>query len=452
MRTEPGPPDAAPTPARPRSGWRRVAGVLAGSPGLARFLAGRLAATHGTWVFRLAVGWAVWEMTRSPLMVSLAVALQLGPQVLLAPVAGVWADRLDERRLLLHTHLASGLGKAGIAALALAGALSLPLLLGGVALVAIVGALSQASAKTLVGALVADDDLATAISLNSVVFNVATFVGPAVAGAVIAAAGIGWAFALAAALTLLFALLLRWLPGTAPAAADAASVQAEPPAPAGLFTDIVAGLRHAAADPVLRALLALHAASATLARPFLEFVPALVNTLFGGGAQRAAWVLSAVGLGSVCGGLWLAQRDPARGQLPVVLGAMLGLGLVLIGFAWAPHYALALVLAFAAGFGMLTRAAAIQTLIQSHTRRGMRGRAMALYGLLLHGGAIVGALLIGLLAAPLGLRGALTTSVALALLAWAALRWPLTAALAAHAAPAAHAPEPPANGGDGHAR
>jgi MFS family permease len=425
MRTEM-PNDLGTGPARPRQGWRHVVAVVGSSPDLLRFLLGRLCATHGTWVFRLAVGWSVWEMTRSPLTVSLAVALQLGPQVLLSPLAGVWADRRDKRRLLTVTHLVSGLGKVVIAALALAGALPLSALLALIAAVAAVGAVSQAATKTIVGALVPERDLATAISLNSVIFNIATFVGPAIAGVVIAAAGVGWAFALAAALTLAFVTTLRGL-SSAAAEIDASEATAS----SGFWHDVAAGLRLAWDDRALRWLLALHVASATLARPFLEFVPALVSTLFGGGAQQAAWVLSAVGLGSVTGGLWLAQRDPARGQLPVVLGAMLALGLVLIGFAWAPHYGLALALAFAAGFGMLVRAAAIQTIIQQHTERGMRGRAVALYGLILHGGAMVGALLIGALAHPLGLRWALTLSVLLALLAWALLRRPLRAALAA---------------------
>ncbi len=409
----------------PRSGWRRVAGVLA-TPALARFFAGRLCATHGSWIFRVAVGWTVWEMTRSPLMVAAAVALQLGPNVLLAPLAGVLADRCDKRRLLAATDFIGGVLKLVIGTLALAGWLSVGVLLALIALVGCVGGLSQAAAKTMVGALVAKEDLATAISLNSVVFNVATFVGPAIAGVVIAQAGAGWAFVLSAVLALVFVVMVLRL--------DAAAAAVEASVGNGVVRDFTDGLRHAWNEPVLRWMLALHLASATLARPFIEFVPALVTTLFSGGAQQAAWVLSAVGLGSVTGGLWLAQRDPARGQLPVVLGAMFGLSLVLIAFAWVPLYALALPLAFVAGFGMLARAAAIQTIIQSHSAPGMRGRAVALYSLVLDTGAILGSLVIGALAQQLGLRWALTLSVALALVAWALLRRPLRAALSAHPA------------------
>ena len=128
------------------------------------------------------------------------------------------------------------------------------------------------------------------------------------------------------------------------------------------------------------------------------------------------------------GGLWLAQRTPQRTLLPVVLGAMLLLGLVLIALAWNPWFPLSLVLAFVAGFCMISRAAAIQTLVQSKAEAAMRGRAVSFYGLILNAGSIFGALLIGFLAELLGLSWALTVSVCLALLAWLLLRGPLTRA------------------------
>ena len=119
-------------------------------------------------------------------------------------------------------------------------------------------------------------------------------------------------------------------------------------------------------------------------------------------------------------------------MLPVVLGAMLSLGITLIAFAWNPWYPLAVALAFAAGFGMITRAAAMQTMIQAAALPAMRGRAVSFYGLVLHMGAITGALVIGFLSELLGLSWALTLSVSAALVAWALLRRPLARAASIH--------------------
>ena len=195
---------------------------------------------------------------------------------------------------------------------------------------------------------------------------------------------------------------------------------------------LVEGARYTFGEPLIRRLLLLHVASATLARPFLDFVPALVTQLFHGGASHAAAITSASGAGAVAGGLWLAQRDTRRPLLPVVLGAMAMLGVVLIALAWTPWFALSLALAWTAGFCMITRAAAMQTLIQAVAEPPMRGRAVSFYALILNAGSIAGALVIGALAEALGLSWGLTIAIGAALAAWLVLKAPLQRAAAAH--------------------
>ena len=155
-------------------------------------------------------------MTRSPAMLGVALFLQLMPQVLLAPWAGVLADRYDKRLVLAASHVASAALKLMVAALTLASALTVPVLMGLLVVVGCANALQQAAAKTIVSALVEEDDLVTAISLNSVIFNLAGFVGPALAGIAIAYGGIAAGFGAAAVAALLFLFTLRALP-SAPA-------------------------------------------------------------------------------------------------------------------------------------------------------------------------------------------------------------------------------------------
>jgi MFS family permease len=400
--------------------WRSVA-TLATTPPFRDFLAGRVLAATGVWVFRITTGWMVWSLTRSPAMLGVATFLLLAPQMILSPFSGVIADRRDRRAVLVWSHAASAAVKLMVGAFALAGMLTIELLLPLLVLVGSVGALSQASNKTIVAALVVEDDLATAVSLNSVVFNLAGFIGPAIGGAVIALAGPAWGFLLSSALAAAFVLSLRNIPALPPE--DRSSRRS-------MFIDLGEALKTAASDPLLRPLLALHMASATLARPFLEFVPAIVGQGFRGGAPEVAMMTSVVGIGSVVGGLWLAQRDNSVGMLPVVLGAMVSLGVALIALAWVPYFWMALVLAFVAGFGMITRAAAIQSMVQMEAPAGMRGRIISFYGLILNGGSIVGALAIGLVAELTGISVALTLSVLAALVVWARLRPVLTKAVA----------------------
>lgn len=384
-----------------------------------------MSASMSAWMYRTTVGWVVWSSTKSPSMLGISVFLLLAPQMLLAPLSGVLADQRDKRQLMGRTQLVGGLLKIITAALALSGYLSIPVLFVLIVLVGSAGALSQAAAKTAVGTMVRRRDLPMAISLNSVIFNISGTIGPAVAGLVIAQFNPGISFLVAGLLSWLFVVLLRFAPPM-PASAGAGRFWAQ----------FKLGLRYLLQEPVLKWLLVLHIASATLARPFLEFVPALVTTLFAGGAQKAALVVSAVGVGSVIGGVWMAQRDSGHSRhttalrlLNAVLGAMLLLSACMVAFVWMPWYGVAVALAFVAGFGMITRATGIQTLVQTLSEDAMRGRTVAIYSMILNGGAIVGSLFVGFVAEITGLRWSLTISVSAALLVWLLVRRPLKRAV-----------------------
>ncbi|MGL5136957.1 MAG: MFS transporter, partial [Beijerinckiaceae bacterium] len=281
---------------------------------------------------------------------------------------------------------------------------------------------------------VEEHDLAAAISLNSVLFNLAGFIGPALAGLIIHWMSPGVGLVVSGCLALIFVVTLRRVPAIPPSKRQRH----------GFVAELREGLSYAAKDPFIRLLMVLHAASATLARPFMDFIPSLATTMFSGGAGAVALLVSTVGAGSVAGGLWLAQRDNSRGVLPVVLGAFVSLSLALVAFAWTTSLWLAVPLAFVAGFGMILRAAGLQTIMQTETPEELRGRVMSFYGMVLNGGAILGALLIGLVAEKLGLSLAMTLSVCGALAIWAVVRTPLVLLAAARPARPSHQSPPEA--------
>ncbi len=402
-------------------GLYRVARVAATRP-LRDYFAGRICSATSGWVFRVTSGWTVWELTQSPAMLGIAVFLLLTPQMMLAPFAGVVADRHDKRTVLMIAHTINGVLKAVVAVLFFTDMLTIGTLFPLLVVIGAAGSMDQVAAKTIVGALVEEKDLATAITLNAVIYTMAGFIGPALAGIMIAQFDVGASFLFAGALSWLFVLALSRVP---PIASDAPPEEVRP----SFVDDFSAGLRYSFNDPLLKLLLALHLASASLGRPIIEFMPALVSSLFQGGAGQVATLTSAVGVGSMVGGLWLAQRDHRRGMLAVVLAGMASLTAALVALTWNPVWWLAVVLAFIAGVGMIARAAGIQTIIQYEAARGMRGRVMSFHGLLLNAGAILGSLVVGFFAELIGLQPALTLSVLAALYVWHRLRRPLTAAM-----------------------
>ena len=195
-------PDATPRPPAPtQPGWRRMVAV-ATTPPYSWYLAGEVADTLGVWMQRLALGWLVWELTRSPAWLGILSFLKFAPTIVLGLIGGVLADRMSRRTLVIGMQM-TALFKAVIITLLLwTGGLSIAIL---VAIELVIGtaiALSQAAGRSLVNDLVPADRLSSAIALDSVVFNVSTLVGPAVAGAVMLAFDMTICFAVITVLTL----------------------------------------------------------------------------------------------------------------------------------------------------------------------------------------------------------------------------------------------------------
>ncbi len=395
--------------------WHRVRRV-AFSPPLRDYICARALDMTAIWMCRLINSLVVWQMTKSPTMIGVALACQLGPAILIEPAGGVLADRYDRRKVMALTQAIAAAITALIGGLAAAGLLSIKGLLTLLLCYGSVIAVSQASSRTIVTALVTNYELPTAVSLYSVAYNSAAFIGPAFAGVLIAAYGAPIAYFAAAAMMLAFVvMLILRVPPIRPTAA----AQQTP-----FFRLLANGFRHVTGDALLLALFALHISTAMLSRPFLEFVPGLVDDLFNGGATEVAIVTSAVGAGSTVGGLWLASRDP-RSLVKVALVATPVLGAAMLLFFWSPTFWLAPIIAFVVGIGMVARGAAIQSLVQLEAGRAFRGRVAALYGVSLDFGAIAGTFMIAFFTELLGFRVAGTIAVLLVIIVWLRLRQPL---------------------------
>lgn len=375
------------------------------------YIAGVAASNVGVWVQRVAIGWLTWELTESTAWLGGIAIAEAAPMIALGLIAGTVVDRMDYLRLLRITQATALLYSAALAALTFSGAMTIWLLLAISLLRGATMAFQRPSRMSLVFTLIGRELLPTGLALNSMVFNGSRFVGPAIGGAIIVVAGIGWAFVAAWVLFFLFTLALRRLAvPVAPSLARDASFAAES----------WEGVRYIAAHPGIRMQMAVLLATAFFARPLIDLFPGFAAQVFLGGPETLASLMSAMGLGAVGGGLFLAGRSGGiRGMTAVTLGAMAAASLALLAFAATDALWLALPLAALLGVALIVLGIGNQTLIQSAVEPALRGRVISLYGTAARATPSVGALIIGALAETVGLRLPVAAGALLCLAVWA---------------------------------
>jgi predicted MFS family arabinose efflux permease len=377
------------------------------------YVAGNSISLIGTWMQRIGVGWLAWELSHSGAVLGLVAFADLFPGVLIGPFGGALADRADRLRVIKVAQTLIMLQALALFVLTAGGGINVPLL---VALVLFQGAVigfNQPARLALIPSLVPRPDLATAVAINSIVFNTARFIGPALAGVAIVALDVSAVFALNALsfVAFLFALSrLRLQPNAAPRSRRS------------MLGAIADGLRYALRHPGIGPILVLQAVLAGCARPFVELLPGFAAEVFGRGAPGLALLSSTIGIGAIAGGLWLAQRPGQTGLPRIVLATSIMTALTVLAFAlcrwfWPAVWCVAL-----AGFAMVVAGAGTQTVLQTAVDEDMRGRVLSLFGLIFRGGPALGALAMGAASEALGLQAPLIAGALIGLVA-ALLLW-----------------------------
>jgi MFS family permease len=355
---------------------------------------GNLASNIGTWFQQVTAAVVVFELTGSALVVGLVAVLQFLPSLLLAPWSGAAADRFDRRRLLLVAQTPAALAAAALAATTLTVGLDdFPYawpVLAAAAVIGLAQAFSVPAMQALVPGLVPEADLAQAVALNSVTFNLARAVGPALGAVTLVALGPGVAFSVNAAsyLALIAALsVIRSRPVARPARAS-----------------VWGGFRHLRADPVMGALLVGVAALGFGADPVITLAPALADGLLGPAgtaAGRGALVgglVSMFGVGAVLAMLAVpASRDRLGHRGTAIAGlCVLAAGMISVALAPSPPWAMGAMAI--GGFGFLLAVTALTSLMHLRINEQIRGRMMALWGIAFLGSRPLAAFLDGLVA------------------------------------------------------
>ncbi|MBS1868499.1 MAG: MFS transporter [Actinobacteria bacterium] len=379
-------------------------------PNYRRYFLGQLVSLSGTWMQTVAETWLVLQLTRSGVAVGVAAALQFAPMLLAGAWGGLVADRFDKRRLLIATQTAMALPALALLALTATGAIELWMLYLLICARGAVNALDNPARQAFLVELVGPDRLVNAVSLGSALVNGARTVGPALAGVLIATAGVEPCFALNAASFGAMILALRGM--------DRAALRSVPPA-ARRPGQLRNGLRYVRATPELWIPLALMAVVGTFTFNFQTLLPLLATFGFGGGAGAYASLTTAMGLGAIAGAIANSVRSRVRPAL--LAGASAAFGALVVAAALAPTVALAALALVPVGAASVVFAASVNSFLQLAVAPHMRGRVMALYSVVFLGSTPIGGPLMGWIAGAAGPRTALALGglVALAAAAWA---------------------------------
>ncbi|HYZ41567.1 MAG TPA: MFS transporter [Stellaceae bacterium] len=378
------------------------------------YVSGNSISLIGWWLARVAVGWLTWTLTHSGAWLGLISLADFLPVLFLAPFAGVLADRRDRVRTIRLTQWIGCVQASLLAILVVSDSMTIEILFALVLTLGIASGVAQPSRLALIPTLVDRESLASALAINSVMFNLARFIGPALAGIVIAEIGIAAAFAANAVSYIAFQISLLNLRGLPPQPAVGrqnvlrASVEA-----------FSYAYRHSGIGPML--LLFLVTTIGT--RGFIELFPGFADRVFGRGPQGLAMLTSTVGLGAICGASWMVLRSGITGLANVVLVCTLIMSLAILALTATDAFYLALPCVFVAGAMMTITGTGAQTLIQAAVDARMSGRVMALYGMIFRAGPAVGAVLMGTLSEYLGLRLALALGAIVSGSFWLATRF-----------------------------
>lgn len=372
------------------------------------YMAGSSVGLVGLWVQRVAIGWLTWQLTHSGTWLGIVAFADLFPTMLITPIAGALADRLDRRMMSLISQALAMVQAFALALLTFAGLIDIWSLLALTLFLGVVYAFNTAARLALVPNLLEPRYVPSAIAIDSAVFNIARFLGPAIAGAIIVAWGVGPAFLFNA---LTFVCFLVALFRIRVIRQETSGKQT-----GGLVSQTLDGVRYARGHPGIGPMLILILAMAVGVKPFLELLPGFADAVFDRGAQGLAHLTAVAGLGAFTAALWLAQRGTAVGLTVVAINGLVLGGVAILAFTATDNFAVGLVAAYFAGASVALSGTGTQTLMQNVVDGAMRGRVMSLYGMIYRGAPAFGALIMGTASEVVGLQASVAGGGLLCLL------------------------------------
>jgi MFS family permease len=379
---------------------------------------GNLLSNTGTWMQNVAEPWLVLRLSNSPFLLGLDSFMTDAPVWLLILVGGLLADRRDRRRTALLFQGLQFLSPVLIVVLLLTGRIHVWMVIALSLVVGITDALSGPSLNALVPSSVPEDDVASAVALNSAQFNLSRVLGPFFAGVVVATLGPAVCFALNASsyAPYLLAIYLLRIPSPPPRRRSAKGSRGEM-----ARASLLEAFRAIARKRRLRRAFLTIILTSVFCMPMVTFMPVLIRDAFHLGSAEFGGALSVFGFGGLIGAaVVLPLRTNRRRQILSNLAA-LGLSALIVAVALDRAFGVLLALVFVGGGAMVASNTAANSILQSSIDGRIRGRVSSMYTLAMRGGAPIGNLVTGIVASHWGVRTALLINGTLAVVCHAAL-------------------------------
>ncbi len=346
---------------------------------------GACTSSIGTWMQIVAQGWLIYRLSHSAFLLALDQFLGGIPIFLFSLIGGVVADRIERRRVLLVSQYIQ-MGSAAVLTILVATGLThvWPILC-----LSFVSGLAQAfggpAYSALIPTLVDREDMPNAIALNSIQFNLAVTIGPALAGQALAKLGEKWCFGLNA-LSFLAPIITLLLIRT----------RFQPvPTTESMFFSLKEGIKFVRKQASMEALIVLAFCMTALAMPMRTYIPVFVKDIFHHGPETYGNLLSAMGIGSICGSLMVAGLGNIRHKGRFAVTGLVVLGAAIAGFSLSKTLPLSYAMLVLVGASMMSVFAMVTSLVQLITTNEMRGRVMSVYNCAFRGGMPMGNLLSG---------------------------------------------------------
>lgn len=356
------------------------------------FFAGQGISLIGSWMQMIAMSWLVYRLTGSALLLGIVGFSGQIPTFLLAPFAGVLADRVNRQRVIIATQTLFTIQAFAVAALTLTHTIRVWEIIVLTIFAGLVQAFDMPTRQAFLLDMTDDrEDLHNAIALNSSMFNSARLIGPSIAGLVIARAGEGICF---------LANAISFLAVIASLVAIRITPKDRPAREGHVLVDMKEGLKYVVQSIPIRSILLLLALVSLMGMPYAVLMPIFAEKILHGGPHTLGFLMASSGVGALIGSTYLASRTNVLGLTKWIPVAAAIFGASLVGFAHSHVLWLSMTFLAVAGFGMIIQMASSNTLVQTLAEEKLRGRVMAFYTMAFMGTAPFGSLLAGSLASP----------------------------------------------------
>jgi MFS family permease len=368
------------------------------------FWFGQFVSLAGTWMQDLALSWLVLSLTKSPVALGLLIAIRFLPSLFFSLYGGVLADRLRKRGAILYCEVGQLVVALTLAVLTNTGLIAVGIIYGLAAVRGMIDAVEGPTRQAFVPEMVGTEDLSNAIALNSIQFNAARIIGPAIGGGVLAAVGFAACFYLNAAsfLALIIALLAMRV-------SELHLVPRLPREPA--LGQLTAGLSYARSSPHVVLILIVMGTLGAFGYNFTTLTPLVTKYVLDAGANTLALLTTCMGIGAVVAGLFVAYRGRPTQRLLLVSAGIFVVMLAAVGLSQS--IPVSAVLMFGMGFVGVLFMTTANTRLQLAVPGNMRGRVMGIYALLFVGTTPIGAYAMGQLAEVMGVPAMVLVMAAL---------------------------------------